>query len=227
MRNSAFGEPRDEDSVGSVDEGCVALAASDAEAQSLSDLFADQRRVECDFVNDIGAALQEVRGDLLVERWFGMLSRLLLWNLNWSWNDFCVLLVEMIDGDFSEFAVLEEYWVADDARHLARDDENENCTARLQHFNGVVVIRVFDRHSIDSQDFVAYAESRQICRSTFGNSRNKNSLVVAFERRRSAATCYAQAEPSRCAFDVDFQALHLLRRQGVCRICGKERKVVK
>lgn len=109
----------------------------------------------------------------------------------------------MIDGDFSEFAVLEEYWMADDARHLSRDDENKNCTARLQHFDGIVVVRVFDRHAIDSKHFVANAQSRQICRSTFGDSRNKNSLVVALERRRSATTCYAEAEPGRCAFDVD------------------------
>lgn len=72
MRNSAIGEPRNEDSVGSIDEGCVPLSARDAEAQSLSDLIADQRRVKGDFVNDFGAALQEMRGDLLVQGGLGM-----------------------------------------------------------------------------------------------------------------------------------------------------------
>lgn len=72
MRNSAIGEARNEDSVGSVDEGCVALAARNAEAQSLSDLIADQRRVKRDFVDGFGAALQEMRSDLLVQGGLGM-----------------------------------------------------------------------------------------------------------------------------------------------------------
>lgn len=58
MRDSAFGEPRDEDAVGSVYERRVSLAAGDAEAQSLPDLVADERRVQRDFVNDIRAALK-------------------------------------------------------------------------------------------------------------------------------------------------------------------------
>lgn len=188
MRDSVLGEARDENPVGSIDERCVAFAAGDAEAQALPDLIADERRVQRHLVNDVGPAVQQMRRHLVVGMW--------CWNLDRCWNDFGILLRHEVvgDGDFGELAVLQEDRMADQARHFTRNLQYEHRTARFQYFHGIVVVGVFHRNSVDLHDFVGDAETRQVRWAAFGDTRDENSLVVAFEWSRTATAGDAQAE---------------------------------
>lgn len=77
------------------------------------------------------------------------------------------------------------------------------------------MVRLDHRDAVHFKYLIAHPEAGQIGRTSLGDARNEDALVVALERRRALAAGYAQPQPGRRPLDVDLELFLLELGEGV------------